>query len=211
MLSALFYVKHTWDFVRITILFLVVLSLSFIATLYIRLIWNLIKKLAVQPIYMYIPPVPFLNLTLPWTDPRILLSQGDWLWFSYLLLTRMCRHRWYIPPEHHEQRHTASAINRAGITGWLNIMIVFTSVCTIRILFFLISQINSYTFKLLSHFILSNILSSTMNVPVRPTPALQCTRSVGPLYGWVFLTLLMNWIMHVLSAGTPWSGQTVKW
>ena len=51
-----------------------------------------------------------------------------------------------------------------------------------------------------------------MKVPVRPTPALQCTSSGMPSsLLWAFCTLLMKEMREVANLGTPWSGQEVKW
>ena len=89
--------------------------------------------------------------------------------------------------------------------GW---KAVRTSVCTMRGRLTLRWQINSYTSSVSSlAIILCSMLSSVMNVPVRPTPALQCTSRGGPSYLWDLRTRWMNWMREVLSAGTPWSGQ----
>lgn len=85
------------------------------------------------------------------------------------------------------------------------------SVCTIHTLSFL----RSWTMEKMSNVSRSLIScrrrSSTMNVPDRPTPALQWT-SIGPhsLIIWS-LTMRTNLIKLWGRSGTPKSGQAVKW
>ena len=62
-----------------------------------------------------------------------------------------------------------------------------------------------------SLFNLWSMASRTMNVPVLPTPALQCTSRGGPAGGCFLRTKEMKAVTQVLSSGTPWSGQAVKW
>ena len=63
-----------------------------------------------------------------------------------------------------------------------------------------------------SSFILSSMLSRTMNAPVLPTPALQCTsRGQGSEYGWMVRMRQMKLTSTTPFCGTPWSGQPVKW
>ena len=69
----------------------------------------------------------------------------------------------------HDHIHTKSQLEREDPEA------VFTSDCTIKALLTLILSRNSYTFTVSSFLILSSMLSSRMKVPVRPTPALQCT------------------------------------
>ena len=71
---------------------------------------------------------------------------------------------------------------------------------------------NSKMLRLSSFFILSSMLSRTMNAPVLPTPALQCTsRGQGSEYGWMVRMRQMKLTSTTPFCGTPWSGQPVKW
>ena len=57
----------------------------------------------------------------------------------------------------------------------------------------------------------SRARSMVMKVPVRPTPALQCTRiGESPLLH-PAITFLWSIMSGVPYSGTPWSGQEVKW
>ena len=87
-----------------------------------------------------------------------------------------------------------------------------TRVWTMSTLFLRRPMRNSYTLTVFSALILSSMESRRMKVPVRPTPALQCTSSGMPSsLLWAFCTLLMKEMREVANLGTPWSGQEVKW
>ena len=91
-------------------------------------------------------------------------------------------------------------------------LVVRTRVCTICTLFFLRPTRNAYTVTVFSAWILSSMESSRMKVPVRPTPALQCTSSGMPSsLLCTFCTLRIKEMRAVANMGTPWSGQEVKW
>ena len=85
-----------------------------------------------------------------------------------------------------------------------------TSVCTMKTLLERMLHRNSYTLMESSTISFSNMLSSKMNAPVRPTPALQWTSMGGLPCLRAFLTCLMKLINEVAKGGTPWSGQPRK-
>ena len=57
----------------------------------------------------------------------------------------------------------------------------------------------------------SRARSMAMKVPVRPTPALQCTRIGGDPFLHADITFFRSITRGVPYLGTPWSGQEVKW
>ena len=57
----------------------------------------------------------------------------------------------------------------------------------------------------------SRAMSMVMKVPVRPTPALQCTMMGGPSLFHSALTFLCTIMRGLPYCGTPWSGHEVKW
>ena len=69
---------------------------------------------------------------------------------------------------------------------------------------------NWCTLRLPSDLICCIMASRRMKVPVRPTPALQCTSSGwSRLGGWSLRTRQMKLMRDMAFCGTPWSGQAV--
>lgn len=93
----------------------------------------------------------------------------------------------------------------------LLVQILLTSVCTMLHLCCLILFTNSCTLTFRSCRIFMSMASKVIKVPVRPTPALQCTTSGGPAGGWIFLTRFRKPMRAMAYLGTPWSGQRTKW
>jgi hypothetical protein len=71
-----------------------------------------------------------------------------------------------------------------------------------------VTKPNTSTFR--SEVIMSSMASITMKVPVRPTPALQCTTMAPAYCGLQFFTFFRNLSMPMGVKGTPKSGQLVK-
>ena len=91
-------------------------------------------------------------------------------------------------------------------------VLTLTAVWTNCVLCSRIPFINPYTSIVVKSIIRNIKESKAMKVPVRPTPALQCTnRGALLLGGCDTRTRRMNATSRLDCCGTPWSGQTVYW